>query len=186
MSLTPQVTYRGIDPSLAVENVVRARAARLDPYADRITTCRVLIEGWRRQNEVGRSRVRLTVALLGDELTITRDTGGCTGAKALSAAIRDAFDTAARLLGDETGRQPHPGRRREPLPRAHVRLVMRDQDLGLLEAADGREVSFHKDSLVNADFASLAAGTEVVYIGGPGDSGLRASAVRVVGPDPAA
>jgi hypothetical protein len=36
---------------------------------------------------------------------------------------------------------------------------------------------------VNADFDSLALGTEVVYLDGLGDSGLRASAVRVVGRD---
>jgi hypothetical protein len=169
MRVTPQVTYRDTDPSLAVEELVRARAARLDRYADRITACRVLIEGSRRQGEASRYRVRLTVAIPGDELIITREAGGGTGAEDLPAASRGAFDTAAGLLEDENGRHPHIGRHREPLPRAHVRLVMRDQDLGLLEAADGREVYFDKGSLVNADLDSLTTGTEVVCLDGPGD-----------------
>jgi hypothetical protein len=99
----------------------------------------------------------------------------------LPTAIRGAFDTAARLLEDEYGGRSHNGSRREPLPHAHVRLVMRDQGRGVLEAADGREVYFFKDSLVNASLDSLALGTEVVYIDGLGGPGLRASAVRVLG-----
>jgi hypothetical protein len=186
MRLTPQITFRGMDPSAAAEEAVFEQAARLLRFADWITACRVSID--REYPTPGRDRytIHLTVALPWDELSVTRDAGEGAGAKDPSGAIRDAFDTVARLLEDEKNSQPHNGRHCEPLPHAHVRLLMHDRDRGLLEAADGRAVYFHKGSVVNADFDTLPLGTEVVYIDGFGGLGHQASAVRVVGLDGAA
>lgn len=112
--------------------------------------------------EGGRYRVRLVVALPEDEFTITREAGEGSGAADLAAAVQDAFRTANRLLRDDANFRCDTGVLTAPLPRGRVRLVMRDEDWGVLEATDGREVYFRKDSLVNASLDSLATGTEVV------------------------
>jgi ribosome-associated translation inhibitor RaiA len=177
MSITPQIQFRDTAPSPAAEQEVRTQAVQLDRYADRITACQVVIGGARQPAGGTREQVQLSVALPGDELGITRE-----ASPDLPAAIRDAFDVAARLLEDETGRHPDRPHCRERLPHGRVRLVVRDQDLGLLEAADGREVYFRADRLVNAALESLESGAEVVYIEGFGELGHRqANAVRVVG-----
>ncbi|HSQ57238.1 MAG TPA: cold shock domain-containing protein, partial [Gemmata sp.] len=102
-------------------------------------------------------------------------------AKALTVAIKDAFDAADRMLEDYVRRQRQDVKRHEGLPHGKVRTVEIGQDFGFLETVDGRELYFHKNSLLNAKFDSLRPGTEVVFAEELGEKGPQATSVRVVG-----
>jgi cold shock CspA family protein len=126
-------------------------------------------------------QVRLDITVPGDEIAVTREAPGHEAAKALAAAIKDAFDAADRLLEDYVRRRRKDVKHLDELPHARVRAVVAGQDHGFLETADGREVYFHRNSLVNADFDSLEPGTEVAFVEEAGEKGPQASTVRVVG-----
>jgi cold shock CspA family protein len=55
------------------------------------------------------------------------------------------------------------------------------EDYGFLETPDGREVYFHKNSVLHNGFEQLKVGTEVYYAEEQGEKGPQASTVRVVG-----
>ena len=95
------LSFRDMDPSPAVEERVRERAARLERYFDRITACRVVIESPHHHHHKGklfRVRVDLTVP----DGTIIADGGRSVDSshEDVYVAIRDAFDTARRELED--------------------------------------------------------------------------------------
>jgi len=54
-------------------------------------------------------------------------------------------------------------------------------DYGRIASADGTEVYFHRNSVVDADFDSLSPGTEVRFVVESGEYGPQASTVKVVG-----
>ena len=56
-----------------------------------------------------------------------------------------------------------------------------DHDFGFLQTSDGREVYFHKNSVLDGGFARLKAGTRVAFSEEEGDKGPQASTVRLLG-----
>ena len=56
-----------------------------------------------------------------------------------------------------------------------------DESLGFLESADGREIYFHRNSVLDDAFTQLAPGARVTFREEVGDKGPRASTVRLLG-----
>ena len=182
MKLPLQVSFHNTDPAPAIEDAVRERAARLDRYCDHITSCRVVIDTPHKHHRKGNLyQVRLDITVPGYEIAVSREAAGHEAAKHLPDAIKDAFSAADRLLEDYVRRRRQDVKRHDGLSHARVRTIETGQDFGFLETLDGQEVYFHKNSLVNADFESLAPGTEVAFVEEVGEKGLQATTVRVVG-----
>lgn len=103
MELPLQITYRGVDPSDDLNQLIRKEGAKLDHFFGRITSCRVLVErepGHMR--EAAPFRVRIDLGVPGNELmtdTMERDS---------KVAVRDAFRRARRRLQDYVARLVQP------------------------------------------------------------------------------
>ncbi len=54
-------------------------------------------------------------------------------------------------------------------------------EFGLLEAADGHEIYFHRNSVLDDAFSSLAVGTHVTFVEEMGEKGPQASTVKLLG-----
>jgi cold shock CspA family protein len=142
----------------------------------------VVIDVPHRHHQTGNLyQVRLDITVAGDEIAVTREAPQHEAAKGLPDAIKDAFAAGERLLEDYVRRRRKDVKHHEGLPRGTVRTVEAGRDFGFLETADGREVYFHRNSLLNANFDSLAPGTEVMFAEEAGDKGPQATTVRVVG-----
>ncbi len=71
--------------------------------------------------------------------------------------------------------KPHP-----PVGHGAVARVMADEGYGFIEAPDGREFYFDRDSLSADVWSSLQPGTKVRFTEREGDKGPFATAVSVV------
>ena len=101
MQLPLQVSFRHMESSPELEAIIREKAAKLDTFAGRIMSCRVVVEpaGKHRKNgnEFG---VRIDVKLPRGEVVTSRKPSGHTEYKVIRVAIREAFSSVARQLGD--------------------------------------------------------------------------------------
>jgi len=89
MELPPQITYRGLDPSEALSELIHTEAEKLARFFDRLVACRVVVECEQRHLRSGAPfTIRIDLTVPGGELTI--DT-----AKSLRASATDD-ETAAR------------------------------------------------------------------------------------------
>jgi|SRR5579883_1823676 len=182
MKLPLQVSFHNTDPLPGVEEIIRDRAGRLDRYCDFIMSCRVVIDMPHKHHHTGNLyQIRLDITVPDDEIVISREASEHRAAKDLPAAIRDAFDAADRQLEDYVRCKRRDVKHHDDLSHARVRTIEVGQDFGFLETSDGREIYFHKNSLVNADFDSLTRGTEVAFVEEAGEKGPQATTVRVVG-----
>ena len=176
MQLPLQITARDIPLSEAAEADIRAKAAQLDLYYDRIMSCRVVVEGQVPHHHKGPYTVRIDLTVPGTELVVDRQADAD-----LYVAIRDAFDAARRRLEDYGRRQRGGVKVHETAPHARVSKLFPDQGYGFLETPDGREIYFHHNSVLHPGFERLAVGTEVRFAEEQGEQGPQASTVAILG-----
>lgn len=101
MELPLQITFHQLERSEAITENVRERAQKLEKYFDSIQSCRVAIEAPHHHHAKGNQyRVRIEVAVPGQQLVVTRGADGQQSHEDVYVAIRDAFDAMRRRLED--------------------------------------------------------------------------------------
>ena len=100
--------------------------------------------------------------------------------KDLRQAINDAFKATGRRLQDYARRQRGDIKSHALLPGAHVSKILPREGYGFLTSNDGREIYFHKNSVLGRAFPRLKIGTTVRFAEEPGENGPQASTVRIV------
>lgn len=182
MKLPLQISFRSIPRSTKIENAILEHADRLDEFAERIMSCRVVVDVPHRHHRQGNLyQVRIDITLPGGEVVVNREPPRHTDFKDVRVAIRDAFDAAVRQLEDYVRRQRAAVKTHEASPHARIARVFPQQDYGFLQTPEGREVYFHRHSVLDADFDHLTAGEEVTYIEEQGEKGPQATTVKLVG-----
>ena len=206
MKIPLQITFRNMPPSEAIENNVREKAAKLDSLYDGIMSCRIIIEAPHRHHHKGKAyQVSIDMTVPGGELVVNRAPKRLDAAKTPRpeelendlteshapskhgahedpyVAIRDAFNAAARKLQDHARRKRGKVKLHEPAAVARVIRLFPIEDYGFLQTPDGRELYFHKNTVLARGFDRLEVGTEVFFAEEPGEKGPQASTVRVVG-----
>ena len=206
MDIPLKITFRDMAPSPAIEANIREKAAKLDSLYDRIMSCRVIVEAPHRHHHKGKTyEVRIDLTVPGGELVINHAPKRLAAAKLkhseepekdfaeihepskhaahedVYVAIRDAFNAAGRKLQDHARRQSGKVKVHEPAALARIAKLFPFEDYGFLQTPDGREVYFHKNSVLAPGFDRLEVGHEVHFAEELGEKGPQASTVRIAG-----
>lgn len=172
-----QITAHDFSLTEPVEAEIRAKAAKLETYYDNIIGCKVAVEApVRHHHRGGPFKVRIELAVPGNDLVVTHKDG-----EELSIAIREAFHAMRRQLEDYVRQRRGLVKTHEETPQARIVKLIPDQGYGFLETIDGREVYFHRNSVLHDDFEHLTIGTQVRFAEEQGQDGPQASSVTVVG-----
>jgi cold shock CspA family protein/ribosome-associated translation inhibitor RaiA len=206
MEIPLKITFRDMAPSPAIEANIREKAAKLDSLYDRIMSCRVIVEAPHRHHHKGKTyEVRIDLTVPGGELVINHAPKRLAAAKLIRSeepekdftelhepskhaahedvyvAIRDAFNAAGRKLQDHARRQSGKVKVHEPAALARIVKLFPIEDYGFLQTPDGRELYFHKNSVLAPGFDRLEVGHEVHFAEELGEKGPQASTVRMAG-----
>ena len=206
-----KITFRDMAPSPAIEANIREKAAKFDALYDRVLSCHVIVEAPHRHHHKGKAyQVRINLIVPGGELVINRAPKRLDAAKTprpeeqekelaesrepskhaahedVYVAIRDAFNAAGRKLQDHARRRRGKVKVHEPAPVARIVKLFPFEDYGFLQTPDGREVYFHKNSVLTPGFDRLEVGAEVHFAEEMGEKGPQASTVRIVSNVPVA
>ena len=182
MKLPLQITFRNMDPSEAVETKVRSEAEKLDTLYDRIMRCSVVVEADHKHHHKGNIyHVRVGLTVPGSELVADREPDRHHAHEDVYVAIRDAFNAAGRQLETYADRRRREVKTHEAPPHGKISELFTEEGFGKIESSDGREIYFHKNSVLKADFDKLEVGAEVRFVEEEGDRGPQASTVKVVG-----
>jgi ribosome-associated translation inhibitor RaiA len=182
MEPSVQITFRHMDPSAAIEAKVREQAQRLERFYDRITSCRVVIEAPHKHHNKGNLyHVGIELTVPDDKLVISRDREQHHANEDPYVAIRDAFDAMRGRLESYVMRRRRDVKTHEVPPHGRIARLDPARDFGLIQTPDGREIYFHRNSVVDTEFDKLEVGTEVRFVEGLGEEGPQATTVHVVG-----
>jgi ribosome-associated translation inhibitor RaiA len=124
MQIPPQITFRGVRRTAALEKEILERLARLEKYAPRVVGGRVLVEYAGRQHQTGNGyHVRIDLSVPGEDIIVRHGASGRAATrraarpavrnadandpaqKFAQVAIRKAFDAARRRLQDRVRKQ---------------------------------------------------------------------------------
>jgi cold shock CspA family protein/ribosome-associated translation inhibitor RaiA len=168
------LSTRGVEMTPAIEEEIHRRVAALERFYPRLVGCSLAVEGpGAHHRRGGPYEVRLDLRVPGAEpIRVDRQAQAKLG-----RAIDDAFDVATRRLEDlqrqQRGDVKRPAAAMTP---ARVVRLAPAGDYGFLATDDGREIYFHRNSVIG-DFDALAVGADVRFHEEAGDQGPQASTV---------
>ena len=162
-----------VPPNIATR--IERKAASLERAFDRITKCRVTIQGPPARRKGGEYTVKLDIAVPGKAIVINR-----RHAENLAVAVREAFDAARRQLEEFSRIRRNDVKRHEETPTGHIVRLFPDEGFGFIHLPEDREVYFHRNSVVEGAFDRLRVGTLVRFTEEQGDQGPQARSVSII------
>jgi cold shock CspA family protein/ribosome-associated translation inhibitor RaiA len=183
MQTPPQIQFQGMKGTPAIEAAIANHVAELEKRFGRITACRVLLKSpSKRHRTSGLYEVHIRVALPdGREVNVERTPPADERHSDLTFALDDAFKHARRQLQDQVRRMDFQVKHRDGPPIGTVVSLDPFGGFGFLEAADGEEIYFHRNSVLDDAFSRLSVGSRVTFTEEQGDKGPQATTVKLVG-----
>ena len=184
MKITPEITYRHLEKTDAIQSLVEEKIAKLEQFCDYMNSCRVVIEK-DNDNPSSGSPYRVSIDITiphNREIAVVEHPNVGKQYPPLEAVIRDAFEAARRQLVSITTEQKgerkvHP----EQEVSAVVEKLFPEQGYGFIkEVSTGREIYFHRNSVTNNDFDRLVIGAGVRYKETMGEMGPQATTVQLL------
>lgn len=182
MQITPEISFRNVEPSERTRDRILEEIGKLERYFDGIIRCRVVVEMPHRRHESGNLyHVGLRVTVPSRELVVTRDPPEHQAHEELDVAVTDAFQAMRRQLEEYSREIRGEVKSHEVPPHGRVSKLFPEEDYGFILTPDVREVYFHRNSLVDAEFDDLEPGTRVWFEEEQGVEGPQASTVHLLG-----
>jgi cold shock CspA family protein/ribosome-associated translation inhibitor RaiA len=181
MQSSLQIDFQGMKAQPALRQAIEEGVAALEERFGRVTSCRVVLKAPSEHHRTGGLyEVNIRLALPdGKEVNIGRTPRADERHADVHFALNDAFKRARRQLQDRVRRLQGHVKVHESQPVGTVRQI--GPEFGFLETADGRDVYFHRNSVLDDAFPRLQVGTRVSFAEEAGDKGPQASTVRLIG-----
>jgi cold shock CspA family protein/ribosome-associated translation inhibitor RaiA len=183
METLVEIDFQGMPPQEHIREAVASHIAALEKRFGRIAVCRVTVKGPSAHHRTGGAyQIKIHLALLdGREVDIDLTANDDERFADPDFAVNDAFKRARRRLQQQVRRMQGQVKARETPPLGTVLRVDEAGGFGFLGTPDGREIYFHRNSVLNDAFASLKVGTLVAFAEEEGEKGRQANTVRVAG-----
>lgn len=182
MQTPVEITFRHMEPSAALEAAIRKRVGKLEKFCSDIIACHVTVEAPHKHHHQGiLFTFHIVVTVPGEQLIVQRSPDENHSREDAFVALHDAFDSMRRQIEDYVRKRRSQVKQHDAALHGRVILLEPQEDYGKLETPDGREVYFHRNSLVSASFEDLTVGTELRFEEEPGEKGPQATTVYVIG-----
>jgi cold shock CspA family protein len=183
MQTPVQIDFQDMQGTPEVRASIEKHVADLEQRYGRVTACRVVLKGPGGHHRTGGLyEVNIHLALPnGREVNAGRTPKADERQADLSFAINDAFKHARRRLQDHVRRLQGQVKQHESQPTGTVKSLDASGEFGFLEAADGHEVYFHRNSVLDGAYNRLTVGTHVTFAETMGEKGPQASTVKLLG-----
>lgn len=177
-----EVSFREVDKTPDLEELIRKKAAKLEKVSRDLVSCRVSVEQPQKNQRTGNPfRVRIDLGVPGQEMVVVRESSKGDMHDSLHKVLNTAFNVALRQLKDRKERvQGEVKARAEDTPTALVFRVFREEGYGFLKTPEGRDIYFHRNSVLHDDFERLTLGTGVRFTEEMGEQGPQATTVQIV------
>lgn len=181
MQTEPVISFRNLDASPAVTELVGRRIAVLERLHDRLTGCEVTLEAPQKRKSSGRVvKARLTLHIPGGDFHAERTVAQGSARDDLLLAVNRAFSAAEKHLKRHKKKLGMVEVKHHP-PVLHGEIATLEPELGYgyLRADDGREVYFQREALTSDDWDRLTRGTRLRFRELQGDKGPYATGVTL-------
>jgi cold shock CspA family protein/ribosome-associated translation inhibitor RaiA len=182
MQTPTQIEFEGTKASPELQAAIDQHIAELESRFGRMTAGRVVVRGpGERHRSGGQYQISIRLALPdGREVNVGRTPKADERHADLTFAVDDAFKRARRQLQDQARQMRGDVKSHESQPIGTVVSIDPSGEFGFLETADGQEIYFNRNSVVDGP-SNIAPGTRVSYVEEMGEKGPQASTVKILG-----
>ena len=183
MQTPVQIDFQEMAARPDIQDTIARHVTQLEQRFGRITACRVVLKGPGEHHQTGGLYdINIRLALPeGREVNVGRTPPVDERYGDLSFAINDTFKRARRRLQDYVRRMQGHVKQHEDQPIGTVVKLDPSGEFGFLSAADGQEIYFHRNSVLDGAFTRLALGSRVTFVEETGEKGPQASTVKLLG-----
>jgi cold shock CspA family protein/ribosome-associated translation inhibitor RaiA len=178
-----QIDLQGVDAKPNVQAAVTKHVAQLEQRFGRVTAGRVVVKAPSGHHRTG-GLYEITIHLSlpeGRAVNIGHTPQNDERYADLDFALNDAFKRARRHLQDQVRKLQGQVKHHDGPPIGAVSELDPLGEFGFIRASDGHEVYFHRNSVLNNEFAHLNVGSRVTFAEEVGEKGPQASTVKVMG-----
>lgn len=183
MQTPVKIDFQGMDAKPEIQAAIAKHIAQLEDRFGRLTAGRVVLKapgGHHRTGGLYDINIRLALPE-GREVNIGRTPQNDERYSDLNFALNDAFKRARRQLQDQARKLQGQVKQHEGPPIGTVTELDPLGEFGFIESSDGREIYFHRNSVLNGGYADLTVGARVTFAEEMGDKGPQASTVKLMG-----
>jgi len=182
METPVQIDLQGMDLNSEIRRVIAARLTQLEERFGRITAGRVTVKAPSdRHRKGGQFEINIRLALPeGREVNVGHTPKQDERYADLDFAVNDAFNRARRQLQDQVRKLQGQVKQHDGSPLGTVCELDPLGEFGFIETGDGREIYFHRNSVLDGKFAELGVGARVSFAEEVGDKGPQASTVKLL------
>jgi cold shock CspA family protein/ribosome-associated translation inhibitor RaiA len=182
MQKAVEIDFQGMNADPALRRLVDKHITTMEERFGEFAWCRVVIKAPSDHHRKGGPyEVNIHILLhRGRDVDVGRTATADERHADPIFAVNDAFKRALRRLQERARRRRGEVKSHNGQPVATVKTI-NGHDFGFLETADGREIYFHRNSVINDGFVHLAPGTRVTYCEETGLKGPQASTVKPLG-----
>src|SRR6516165_12833808 len=175
MQSSPQIEFQGITASTKIQATIEEHMTALEQRWGRITACRVVLKGpGERHRKGGLYEIHIRLALPdGHEVNVERTPVADERYADLDFAVNNAFKRARLQLQNSLRRARGQVKRHEHAASGTVVRLDPSGEFGFLETDDGREIYFHRNSVLDGAYSRLAAGSRVTFAEEAGEKGAQ-------------
>ncbi len=181
MQIPAQIEFENLTPSPELQAAINQHISELEKRFGRVTAGRITVRGPGDHHKTGgQYLVSIRLALPeGREVNVGRTPAEDERYGDLTFAVDDAFKRARRQLQDQVRVMHGQTKLHQEELIGTVLRIDPGGEFGFLEAADGHEVYFNCNSVLEGR-ANIAAASRVSYVEELGEKGPQASTVRVL------
>ncbi len=183
MQIPLEISYRDVNKTDKLENLIREKTDKLEKICDHITSCHIAIEKPQKFLNYGSPyRIRIDIRIPpGHEVVVKREPGEGSMDDSLFSVVRDAFEAAKRKTQElckiqRNKTKAHPAQETVAI----VSEVHHENGYGFIKTLNGRDIYFHKNSVLHNEFDKLKTGTGVRFFEEQGAKGPQASTVQII------
>lgn len=185
MKVPPEITYRAVDKTDALDTLVNEKLDKLERVCHNINSCHIAIEKIHDRPSHGSPyRVRLDITVApGHEIVAESNPPDTNQYVEVDTVIRDAFSMAERQLKKLNRQQRESDKTAANYPQDTMGLVTKlfpQEGYGFIKGLDGQDIYFHHNSVLHDEFDRIEIGTGVRFFVEEGEEGLQASTVKIV------
>jgi cold shock CspA family protein len=176
-----EIDFKGFEGSEAQKTAILQHLAEVERRFGGIISGRIAVKAPDKHHRKGAPfeiSIRLKLPA-GREVDVSRTPSVDERYANFNFALGDAFRRAERQLHDAVERMQGETKTIAEQPIGTVARLFEDH--GFLETAEGLEIYFHRNSVVNGGFAMLEPGSKVIFVEQQGEKGPQASTVKRLG-----
>ncbi len=179
MKTLPILTFRNVERSPAIEELIYEQIEALEEVFSRIIGCEVVLHSPQNKKATGRMiSVKLTVRIPGPDIRVERRIGKGETLNDIKIALRRAFDTVKRDLREQARKMGRVEVKAHPqVLHGTIDRLFEGEGYGFINCSEGSDVYFDQESLTTGSWEDLQVDMKVRFRKETGNKGTFATNV---------